>query len=509
MPNRRDRSILVLASVAVILLASGAARAQSITFPSSSGQYPTRLVNGQVAAGRPVNLNPTGINYADCVADMVFQYDVLLSGFPGTSDSIQVWATNNTDPSAGCVFDGPRGIPDPETATCWMVNPPLTEPGQTSYQINIPVRALVGPQTGSIPTAGTVVTDEGLGACQTQTSFAATSITVWFVVVGSNGQGDTNATSYAAPIITADLVGPPAPTGAMIGPGDTLFNVSWTPNGDADTAGYDVFIDPPLGGAPVDAAGVTLVPRTLYCPETGAPAVMSDAAATAASSDATDPDAEGVGAESIADSAAESGTADSGCFSINGGASAPPSVASTCTSLVLTTTSFLVGASTEVVESEAAVAAADADTDAEGGTVVTPAVIPEGSGGISAIPCQYLVGASCAAGSPAYTNTGLSTVTGPTGSGYTIKSLTNGATYDVVVAAVDGSGNVGPASNCASDYPAVVDDFFTLYREAGGRAGGSFCALQAVGEPAGAPIVGVAFSVLAFTVARRRRRNRR
>jgi hypothetical protein len=183
-------------------------------------------------------------------------------------------------------------------------------------------------------------------------------------------------------------------------------------------------------------------------------------------------------------------------------------VASTCTSLVLTTTSFLVGASTEVVESDAAVTEADADTDAEAGTVVTPGAVPEGSGGISAIPCQYLVGASCAAGSLAYTNTGLSTVTGATGSGYTIKGLTNGATYDVVVAAVDGSGNVGPASNCASDYPAVVDDFFTLYREAGGRAGGSFCALEAVGAPAGAPIVGVAFSALAFTVARRRRRNR-
>jgi hypothetical protein len=409
------------------------------------------------------------------------------------------------DPARG------RGTASPEQATCWQVYPQLTLPTQTTYQVNIPVRALVGPQTGSIPPGGTLVGDEGLGACQTQTSFAATSITVYFVIVTSNELADTdpNVTQYAAPIITADLVGPPAPTGAMIGPGDTLFNVSWAPNGDADTAGYDVFIDPPLGGGPVDAAGVTLVPRTLYCPETGAPAATSDAAAIVAPSDATDLDAEGVGAESIADSAAESAAPDSGCFYINGGARAPPSVASTCTSLVLTMTSFLVGASTEVVESDAAVAAADADTDAEGGTVVTPTVIPEGSGGISAIPCQYLVGASCAAGSPAYTNTGLSTVTGPTGSGYTIKGLTNGATYDVVVAAVDGSGNVGPASNCASDYPAVVDDFFTLYREAGGRAGGSFCALQAVGEPTGAPIVGVAFSVLAFTVARRRRRNRR
>jgi hypothetical protein len=59
-----------------------------------------------------------------------------------------------------------------------------------------------------------------------------------------------------------------------------------------------------------------------------------------------------------------------------------------------------------------------------------------------------------------------------------------------------------------TDFPAPVNDFFKIYREDGGQAGGSFCALDAVGQPAGAPIVGVGLGAVAFAMARRRKRNR-
>jgi hypothetical protein len=512
MSNRRDRSLLFLATAAGVLLASGRARAQSIN-AATEQEFPVRLINGQTATPRPANLNPTGINYADCMADMVLQYTVLLSGFPGPNDGFQVWATN--DPGLPCVVDSARGIPDPTAATCWQVGAGLTEPTvQTSYQVSIPVRALVGPQTGSIPTPGTLVTDLGPEACLTQPSFAATSIVVWFVVIGAaNEKADTAAMSYAAPTITADTIGPPAPALNPIADGDTLFNLTWTPTGDTDTVAYDIFIDPPIGG-PFDAGPVTLAPRTLYCPDTGAPAASADATMPVASTDGTapdalaeaaEPDAAEVTPESDADLASEGGSGDSGCFYVNGGSSAPASSDSTCTSTVLTASSIPIGTSTEVaapVESDAADAADDA-----GSLVELDSGASQGPGGISSIPCQYLVGGSCPAGSPAYTNTGLSTVSTATASSYTITGLTNGITYDVAIAGVDGSGNVGPVSTCFSDYPAVVNDFFTLYRQAGGQAGGSFCALEAVGEPLGAPIVGVAFGALALTMARRRKKN--
>jgi hypothetical protein len=108
MSKRRDRSILAIAAVAAILLASGRARAQSIT-ASVAQEYPVRLIDGQTATQRPLNLNPTGINFADCMANMVFQYTVLLSGFPGpNTDSVEVWATNGT---TQCFYDSARGQP--------------------------------------------------------------------------------------------------------------------------------------------------------------------------------------------------------------------------------------------------------------------------------------------------------------------------------------------------------------------------------------------------------------
>jgi hypothetical protein len=100
------------------------------------------------------------------------------------------------------------------------------------------------------------------------------------------------------------------------------------------------------------------------------------------------------------------------------------------------------------------------------------------------------------------------TVTGASSSTYTISGLKNFSPYTVVVAAVDGSGTVGPPSQQACATPAPVNDFFKIYRESNGQAGGGFCALEAVGAPASST---VAFAGLgAVIVAQiRRRRSRR
>jgi hypothetical protein len=500
-------SLFVVATAAATLLFSNAARAQSIT--AATQINPERSIPGQDLgqSTRPINLNPFGIHYSDCLENMVFTYSVTLSGFPGAnSDNMQVWATNTGD----CSADTARGVGvDSQAATCWLINVGLTQPNLQSAstrQFSFPVRALVGPQTGTIPQAGTLVGDLGLKACQTQTSFAATAITVWFLPLTSVGTLDPNGTAYSAPVIAADLVGPPAPANTTIGDGDTLFVVNWTPNTDADTAGYDVFIDPPPGGA-VSAveAGSVAPTKTLYCPDTGAPAT------TIASDDGsvTSADASADAAAVLTTALAGSADAGSGCFYVNVAPSPMTNGASACTSAVLTTGTVTV---------EGGVVATDIDSSTsefvndEGGILVeTDSGIESGIGGIATIPCQNLVGGgNCnPASAAAYTNTGNPSVTGLNIGQYVIKGLTNGKTYDVVVSAVDGSGNVGPPSTCVTDYPAPVIDFFKLYRQDGGQAGGSFCALEAVGEPAGAPIVGVGLGAVAFTMVRRRRNNRR
>ena len=94
------------------------------------------------------------------------------------------------------------------------------------------------------------------------------------------------------------------------------------------------------------------------------------------------------------------------------------------------------------------------------------------------------------------TASGLATEANATG-------LVNGVTYAVAVAATDTLGNVGPLSKVACGSPQPVDDFFELYRRAGGKGGGGFCAIGAEPSSAGLALAGLALG--AWLVRRRRR----
>lgn len=58
-----------------------------------------------------------------------------------------------------------------------------------------------------------------------------------------------------------------------------------------------------------------------------------------------------------------------------------------------------------------------------------------------------------------------------------VKGLANGHAYSVAIAGVDSVGNVGPLSNVVCASPEPTDDFYQLYRDAGGTAGGGFCSI--------------------------------
>jgi len=93
-----------------------------------------------------------------------------------------------------------------------------------------------------------------------------------------------------------------------------------------------------------------------------------------------------------------------------------------------------------------------------------------------------------------------------TGTSGRIKELKNGVQYSVAVAAVDGVGNVGKLSNVACNSPSPTDDFYTVYRDAGGKAGGGFCtASGGVGHGAGiSGFLLVAFAAVGGAMRRRR-----
>lgn len=85
----------------------------------------------------------------------------------------------------------------------------------------------------------------------------------------------------------------------------------------------------------------------------------------------------------------------------------------------------------------------------------------------------------------------------------TATNLANGVKYAVAVAAFDTLGNSGPLSKVACGTPQPVDDFFELYRRAGGKGGGGFCALGQNPSQATLALFGAA---LAVSLLRRRRR---
>jgi len=95
------------------------------------------------------------------------------------------------------------------------------------------------------------------------------------------------------------------------------------------------------------------------------------------------------------------------------------------------------------------------------------------------------------------------------GTSGTISGLVNGVKYTVAVAAFDSVGNVGKLSNLACASPNEVDDFFTVYRDAGGRAGGGYCAMTQwgtdVGTGAGVAVLAVASMAAIGSLVRRRR----
>jgi hypothetical protein len=132
-------------------------------------------------------------------------------------------------------------------------------------------------------------------------------------------------------------------------------------------------------------------------------------------------------------------------------------------------------------------------TSDEGGTSDEAGTVEEGSGGISTIPSQYIY----------KQNLGFTIADKSVGS-YTIQGLIDGVTYTVVVASVDGTGNIGPPSPEVCDYPAPVQDFWQNYEQDGGGAPG-FCALETIGS-GGTSLAGVGCVLGLAAIARRRRR---
>lgn len=480
MPTRA-RSALAIAWAMTVAAPSAALAEDAGSGPSitQAQTAPDRFLNynqpDQETLGtstRSIGLNPTGVNYSDCISDMTLGFPVVLSGFgSGNADGMQIWASA----LGTCIADVDRGNP-PGAPRCWLVNNgfPLGSSSSVngSQEFYVRVQDIVGPQQA--PPNPPYLVHEGASACSAQPSSAAVDIFLWFVPLMAEATYDPNATALKWKLST-DLVGPSPPTGLTVGAGDSLLIAQWTANADPDTFGYDVFIDPPPG-SPAQLAQTQIVCAT------------SSGSGSAGTS-----------------SSASSNAADAACHAVNVAESAPS--LNTCSSAVLGSATAEDGGGAPVED--------DAGDDAapsgalEGG-------VTSGIGGISSIPCQYAVDVGCPSGSPIYTENQQITVASETGAQFQISNLVNGVTYAVAVSAVDSSGNPGPATSPMCNYPAPVNDFYEVYRDAGGAAGGGFCALQggtkldaSTGSPIGSWIPLATAGVAVLAAGRRRRPRRR
>jgi hypothetical protein len=489
------RALCAFAFGVILALAAGDAGAQTVLSPTitaTSFVFPERIVNGVDlgSSTRPMNLNPNGVSYDDCIKNMTLRFSVNVSGFNG--QALQVWATKSGD----CTADTTRGVGS--VPTCWLVNggnASLVQLTSNTITIDVRVQDLVGPQN-SPPNPPTLVR-EGSNACLAQPSFASVAMDIWFLPLSSGKYPGSGAYDYS---ITTDLVGPPPPTGSSstggptIADGDTLFVVNWNPNSDADTVGYDIYIDPipGQGTTPATLGADAATTTILVCPDASSSAVATDAAGLDSPSDGPEDAVSSTDATSDVTSTpdatmSDASAVDAGCYTRVVSSMTGPT--SSCTSTLL---------SSGIVQDSGGSTTTTTVTD-DSGNVIDSSVTNQ-SGGISTIPSANLVGINSANGV---------TVSDKSTGSYTIKGLTNGVTYNVAVSAVDAYGNIGPPSSEACDYPAPVNDFFKTYRLDGGKAGGGFCALEAVGEPAGASIVSMVFGASAFALVRRRRKARK
>jgi hypothetical protein len=316
----RARWALLGVAIAVFGLLAAPVHAQTTTnIPSVladlNNPFPTRIVNG-VNLGvstRPVGLNPDGVNYADCISDMTLQYTVFVSGF-ADGQELEVWVSSSNGDCTQDVNRGTGGV-----AVCWEVATlgAVNQVAQTSVPFNIRVQDLVGPQA-AVPPAPSGPVHEGASACLTQPTETAVTLTVYVVPVVS-GYIVSGATSFQQQIVT-DLVGPSPPANVSIADGDTLFVLNWTANDDADTYGYDVFIDPMPGatGTIVDASSAT-GPVQLICPDAGS-----------SSSDLDSSDLDSNPGDSSSSSTPSSSSSQNACYLVSLGPTPPMPGTTSC-----------------------------------------------------------------------------------------------------------------------------------------------------------------------------------
>jgi hypothetical protein len=189
------------------------------------------------------------ISRTDCLVDDVLHFTTTTTD--ASSLQLEVWVGLG---SADCLQKVNR---DPATtAQCLRIfSGPATPAVQ---QINLSTQDIAQIEQ-PVPPGRRGQDGIGTGTaadCSRTGSTAPDDVTLFFMLMQSSDQ--VASTTFTTKI---DLVGPIAPTNPAATSGNTLVEVTWTANIDADVAGYTVFCVPPPG-SPADAGFSTSATAT-------------------------------------------------------------------------------------------------------------------------------------------------------------------------------------------------------------------------------------------------------
>jgi hypothetical protein len=429
----------------------------SISIPTgiANRYYPGSDVAKNLYPTRDANLQPTWINYSDCAADIHLQFTLAVSGLP-CSDTIQAWVgpTDCTQLTARQTTSGsPR---------CWPVSPPQAV--AQSFSVDVRAEDIVAFISSEEPPVLYSPQNNAM-ACQSQAAPGGTALSLYFMAVEANGQAvDGTSAEYD---FGADLVGPYAPANITAGIGENIIIVNWTPATDSTIQGFNIYCQN-QGGGPPDGASDALGP-VLVCPDSGVTTI-------------TDTGTDITSVTPVTDAA--------GCHYVNladsGGGGSSNCVSSVLKDVFVTSST---GVTTEGGVIAPTIDAAFSDAAAASSLQV----------GISNIPDMYLCG------QVGGNSTSMAVIQSFSDGGANIRDFNQ---YAVTVAAFDGTGNTGIIGNLSCVIPQPVTDFWTAYTNAGGTAGGGFCALQGPGMPVSTSLFGMGIAGISIGLFRRRRRRR-
>jgi hypothetical protein len=473
--------VLVAACVWALALTSRDARAQTTgTTPSVTGILGAvqRCEPGSSPcvsadnAGKHPHLNGVlvnALNFEDCSANLEYEFQLGIA-YPSSSYALQAWVgtqdcsqLTNRQTSA--------------TSVCWPVRLPTAELLNPSL-VRIRMRDIAsGAFTTTHPTTYAPPTTDDSSVCQGQTQTGATTVTLYlfFVDGGSNPVGTVQNYPISLDMRTGGVQG-----SITAGVGDTVLIIGIPATTDPDVQGWNVYCDPPPGQenaggtVPLDAAT-----NNGQCVADSAATVITDASSADADADAaTDSAPPGFTLPDDAGGNACGIPLNEAGIPSPGGCSASSDLIPGGGTTTSTSTTTEAGTTTTT-------------TSAEGGTSffnngTMDLTFQNGQSNATKHLCGY----------------GSATSTS-----FNVKNLKDFSYYNIAVAAVDAVGNVGPLSALACGEPQPVDDFWTQYTNAQGKAGGGFCSADGVGVPAGTSGLGVLMVASMVAMVRRRRRS--